>query len=309
MKKLIPGLLLIALCGNSYFSAAQLTLKQRYSLVANEPTGTDLTVKTAKLPNGINLEYAEQGSFNGTPVIFLHGLSDSWHSFESVLSFLPDNIHAFAISQRGHGDSDRPLTGYTPRDFADDLAAFIKLHDLKSVFIAGHSMGSIVAQQFIITYPRLVKGVVLIGSDAFPKDNPGFPEFYNEVMKLNAIDTKFMDDFQKSTLANPIDSVYYNTLVAEGMKVPAAIFKAAFTGIMDIDFRNELKQIKIPALILWGEKDNFFSLADQEILAAGIEDAKLLVYEGTGHALHWEKPARFTDDLLHFIKTSLNHVK
>lgn len=305
----MTGLLLMVLCGNSYFSSAQLMLKLPDSIIPEEPVGIDLTIKTAKLPNGIQLQYAEQGSLTGAPVIFLHGLSDSWHSFESVLSFLPDNIHAFAISQRGHGDSDRPLTGYTPRDFANDVASFIKLHHLESVFIVGHSMGSIVVQQFAITYPHLVKGIVLIGSDAFPKDNPGFPEFYNEVMKLSTIDTKFMDDFQKSTLATPIDSVYYNTLVAEGMKIPAAIFKAAFTGIMDIDFRNDLKQIKTPALILWGEKDNFFSLADQEILAAGIEDAKLLVYEGTGHALHWEKPARFTDDLLHFIKTSLNHVK
>ena len=279
-------------------------------MVTNESIGIDLTVKTATLPNGVQLEYAEQGSHTGTPVILLHGLSDSWHSFETVLSFLPDNIHAFAISQRGHGDSDRPLTGYTASDFAGDVAVFIQLLGLKSAFIVGHSMGGVIVQQFAITYPQLVKGIVIIDSDASFKDNPGFPEFYNEVMKLSGpLDRKFMDDFQKSTLANPIDPVYYNTLVAEGMKVPASIFKAACTGIIEADFRNDLKQIKTPALLLWGEKDIFCSLADQEILAAGIEDAKLVVYEGTGHALHWEKPARFADDLLHFIKTSLIHTK
>ena len=309
MKKIIKGLLLIVLCSNSYFSSGQLMLNS-YNMVADEPIGIDLTVKTATLPNGVQLEYAEQGSFTGTPVIFLHGLSDSWHSFESVLSFLPDNIHAFAISQRGHGDSDRPLTGYTTSDFAGDVAAFIQLQGLKSAFIVGHSMGGVIVQQFAITYPDLVKGIVIIDSDASFKDNPGFPEFYNEVMKLNGpLDRKFMDDFQKSTLANPIDPVYYNTLVTEGMKVPVSVFKAACSGMIEVDFRNDLKQIKAPALIFWGEKDNYCSMDDQEILVAGIPDAKLIVYEGTGHALHWEKPARFTTDLLYFIKNTLTTVK
>ena len=128
-------------------------------------------------------------------------------------------------------------------------------------------------------------------------------------MQIHSIDKNFRDDFQKSTLANPIDSSYYNTLVAEGMKVPLSVFQAAFTGIIEADFRNDLKEIKVPALILWGEKDNFCSLSDQEIMAGAIEDAKLVVYESTGHALHWEKPARFTDDLLHFIKSHLTNKK
>ncbi len=256
MKKIVFAVLLIVLCANSYFSAAQLMLKLPYSFVPDEPIGTDLTIKTATLPGGLKLQYAEQGSFTGTPVIFLHGLSDSWHSFESVFSFLPGNIHAFAISQRGHGDSDRPLTGYTPKDFASDVAAFIKFQGLKSAFIVGHSMGGVIAQQFAIAYPELVKGLVIIDSDAYFNNNPGFPEFYTEVMKLKTIDKKFMDEFQKSTLANPIDPAYYNTLVAEGMKVPVNIFKAVCTGLIGADFRNELKQIKAPALIFWGEKDS-----------------------------------------------------
>lgn len=302
MKKIVFAVLLIVLCVNSYFSSAQLMLKLPYSFVLDEPVGTDLTIKTATLTGGLKLQYAEQGSFTGTPVIFLHGLSDSWHSYESVFSFLPDNIHAFAISQRGHGDSDRPLTGYTPNDFAGDVAAFIKLKGLKSAFIVGHSMGGVIAQQFAITYPHLVKSLVILDSDAYFNDNPGFPEFYTEVMKLKTIDKKFMDEFQRSTLANPIDPAYYNTLVAEGMKVPVNIFKAVCAGLIAADLRNDLKQIKAPALIFWGEKDSYCSMADQEILAAGIADTKLIVYEGTGHALHWEKPARFTNDLLLFIK-------
>lgn len=309
MKKLVVLFLLLIVCGG-YFASAQLMVKLPYSLVADEPVGIDITVKTAKLASGIQLEYAEQGNFNGTPVIFLHGLSDSWHSFESVFSFLPATIHAFAISQRGHGDSDRPLSGYTPNDFAGDIAEFVKLHGLPSVFIVGHSMGGMIAQQFAINYPHLLKGLVIIDSDAWFKDNPGFPEFYNEVLKMNGpMDKKFMDEFQKSTLVNPIDPAFYNKLVAEGMKVPFNVFKSACTGMIEADLREDLKQIKAPVRIFWGDKDNFCFLSDQETLASNIADVKLVVYENTGHALHWEKPERFTNDLVQFIKAASRPAK
>ena len=49
------------------------------------------------------------------PVIFLHGVSDSWRSFEHVLPLLPPTIRALAITARGHGDSSRPSSGYRTR--------------------------------------------------------------------------------------------------------------------------------------------------------------------------------------------------
>ena len=305
MKTLINLFLLIALCNLSHFSSAQLLLDLPESYLVDEPIGTDLALKTAKLPNGVNLQYAEQGSFTGTPVIFLHGISDSWHSFESVLSFLPFSIHAFAISQRGHGDSNRPSGGYTPKDFAGDVAEFIKLHDLKSAYIVGHSMGGIVAEKFALDYPELTKGLVLLGAFSSFKDNPGMPEFYEQVVKLkDPMDKSFMDEFQKGTLAKPIDPGYYHLLVAEGMKVPVKVFQAAFTGLMNADYSGQLKNIKAPVLIMWGTKDNFCSQDDQEELVKELRDVRLLVYERAGHALHWEEPARFVNDLVGFVTKS-----
>jgi pimeloyl-ACP methyl ester carboxylesterase len=47
------------------------------------------------------------GSPSGVPAAFLQGFLDSWRSFECVLPCLPQSIHAFAVTQRGHGDADR----------------------------------------------------------------------------------------------------------------------------------------------------------------------------------------------------------
>jgi non-heme chloroperoxidase len=289
MKNIFGVLLSIAMVGN----------------VIGQPKvqGLDETqVRSISLSTGVQLEYAERGNLSGTPIIFLHGITDSWHSFEKVLPLLPQNFHAFALSQRGHGDSGRPPVGYHPKDFAADVAAFIKQKNLKQVVVVGHSMGSAVAQQFVLDYPQLVKGMILIGADASFKDNPGMPEFYDEVSKIGEkISREFMEAFQKATLAVDIDPNYFETIVNEGMKVPGPVFIAAMRGLMDMDLTASLKNIEVPTLILWGEKDMFCLSADQELLTRNIRNAKLLAYAETGHALHWEKPQRFVQDLSAFV--------
>ena len=79
--------------------------------------------KSIDLPGRPTLSYVEQGDPAGVPIMLLHGVSDSCHSFAPLLPCLPPSLHVLAISQRGHGDSERPRFGYTPRDFAADLDA------------------------------------------------------------------------------------------------------------------------------------------------------------------------------------------
>src|SRR5512134_1726307 len=107
-----------------------------------------LVIKTAELPANVRLPYVEQGDESGVPVVMLHGVTDSWHSFELVLPRLPESIRAFALTQRGHGDASRPDSGYRYTDLAADVAAFMDVHQLKSAVVVGHSMGSSVAQRF-----------------------------------------------------------------------------------------------------------------------------------------------------------------
>ncbi|HYE55712.1 MAG TPA: alpha/beta hydrolase [Chitinophagaceae bacterium] len=298
MKRIAIFLLIAASCQQP---ATQLSNAAPETVAADQPAKH--TVKTITLPGKLNLQYVEQGDASGIPVILLHGITDSWHSFEPVLEQLPKNIHAFAISQRGHGDSDRPSQGYTPQDFADDVAAFIREKKLQSAVVVGHSMGGMVAQQFAISYPELTKGLVIIDSDAEFNSNPGMPEFYAQVMKMEgSISYAFMDEFQRATLSRPIDSTWYKTLVTEGTKVPVRVFQAALTGIVQSNLREDLKKVNAPTLILWGDKDAFCTRKGQDIMNNNIRNSSLVIYEGVGHALHWEEPARFVKDLTAFLQ-------
>jgi non-heme chloroperoxidase len=83
------------------------------------------------------------GGPTGEAIIFLHGYSDSWFSFSRVLPLLSAEYHAFALTQRGQGDSDKPDCCYTPDDFAADVDAFMDAVGVEETTLVGASTGAL----------------------------------------------------------------------------------------------------------------------------------------------------------------------
>jgi non-heme chloroperoxidase len=260
-------------------------------------------IETLELSTGVTLPYVEQGDPAGVPLVLLHGITDSWRSFEGVLPHLPQSIRAFALSQRGHGDADRPESGYRPRDFAADVAAFTDAVGLESVVIAGHSMGSFVAQHFALDYPDRVRGLALMGSCATLRGNPGALEFRGVVSSLrDPIDPGFVREFQTGTLGRPVPETFVEMVVSESLKVPARVWRASLEGLFDDDRSNELSRIAAPTIVLWGDADSLFTRSDQDELLSGIAGAECVVYPGGGHGFHWEDPVVVAADLAAFAR-------
>lgn len=262
------------------------------------------TVKSVQLPTGVKLEYSEQGDSSGVPIIMLHGYGDSRRSFDLVLPRLPKSFHVYALSQRGHGDSDKPASGYNPKDFAADVAAFMDVVKLTQAVIVGHSMGSYVAQRFALDYPERVRGLVLIGSFVTLKGHTGVKELWDTTLsKLpETADMTFIREFQQSTFQKPIPPDFFETVVDESAKVPGRVWRAAMAELMKTDFSDQLGRIKAPTMIVWGDKDAYFLREEQERLAKAIAGSSLLIYEGTGHCPNWEVPERLGTSLAAFIE-------
>lgn len=266
-----------------------------------QPSPATWAEKQVKISDELTLHYVEQGDPTGTPVVFLHGYSDSWHSYEPVLPHLPPSVHAYALSQRGHGNSSKPAAGYHPDDFAADLAAFLNRFGIRQAVVVGHSMGGTVAQAFALRYPERVSALVLAGSFAdFNKES------MHEMSKLVAtftdpVDAGFGREFQRSSLHRPIPEAFFETMVQESGKLPARVWQGVMAGLLRADFTKRLPALRVPALLVWGDRDTMALRDDQQRLQAALAGSKLLVYEGTGHALHWEEPERFANDLVEFL--------
>ena len=259
---------------------------------------------TSQLVTGVRLHYAERGDRSGEAIVFLHGYSDSWFSFSRVLALLSSSYHAFALTQRGHGDSDKPECCYRPHDFAADVNAFVEAVGIERATVVGASTGALFAQRLALDYPRRVGRLVLIGPQT--PANEGITELVEEVRALeDPVPPEFVRGFQGSTVHRPVPQEFIDTVVSESLKLPTRVWRAYLEQAVlsiDHDYVRELREIEVPTLILWGEKDPLFPREDQERLAGAIPGATLKVYPDTGHAVHWDRPEWVVRDLEEFMR-------
>jgi non-heme chloroperoxidase len=261
--------------------------------------GLPPVAKSVELSEGLRLPYVEQGDSAGVPVVLLHALADSWRSFERVLPHLPRSIHAFAVTQRGHGDADRPASGYGVDEFTADLAAFLDAVGLEAAVIVASSSAGFTARRFAADHPRRTLGIVLVGAPYSLRDKPAVSEFLEAVSGLSdPIDPAFVREFVESNVFRPLPPAVRETLVSENLKAPTRVWKATLEGLLDAEPTDI--GITAPALILWGDRDESLPRSDQEALATAIAGSRFVTYEGTGHVVHWEQPERVATDLAAF---------
>ncbi len=265
-----------------------------------------LTTAFVKVDTGVTIQYVAQGDPRGPVVLLLHGAGDSWHSWELVLPLLPKTFRTYALTLRGHGLSDHPATGYARADFAADVTSFMRMMDLRGVTLVGHSLGSFVAQVVAFTDAAgegRVSGLVLVGSGPGRAPDPNAPSPTSSYFAgvRDPIDYQFARDFQAGTAFTPLPPAFLEMMIAEVQRVPAAMFHALARGSADPHHLEKLGKIKAKTLLLWGEEDSMFSKSDQDGLLGIIPGSTLIAYPRTGHALHWEQPERFAQDLTTFI--------
>ena len=259
------------------------------------------TVARLTLPTGVTLEYVEHGRPDGVPVLLLHGVTDSWRSFEHVLPLLPPSLRAIAVTQRGHGDASRPDT-YHYGDMAADVAALMDALRIRSAVVVGHSMGGQVAQRVALDHPSRVRGLVLLASFHTLRGHEVVQELWDTGIAAmrDPIDPAFVRAFQEGTVATPIASVHMDIFVAESLKVPARVWRAVFREFLDAEI-GAIGGISAPALVVSGGKDPLSRPQERSALLAAIRGAVAVDYPDAGHAVHWERPAAVAAEIGRFV--------
>jgi rifampin ADP-ribosylating transferase len=259
---------------------------------------------SVRLPDGTSLPYVEQGDRSGVPVVLLHAVAESWRSWSRLLPHLPRELHAIALTQRGHGEADKPPTGYRLEESAADVAAVLDALGIDRAVVAGTSSGGLVAQQVAVDHPRRVLGLLLVGapyslrgarapawvSDVAALSDPVSPEFARESVDSFSVGRAIPRDFVEA-------------MVEDAMQAPAQVWRAVMRGLVEADPPTELGRIRVPTLVLWGDRDAALPREQQERLVAAIPVARLAVYEGTGHLVLWEEPERVAADLVELVRS------
>lgn len=102
------------------------------------------------------------------PILLLHGLASAARIWDFVAPLLAARgYEVTALDQRGHGESDKPESGYDFATILADDAAAMQALDLRRPVIVGHSWGAMVALQYAATYPEQVMALVLVDGATF----------------------------------------------------------------------------------------------------------------------------------------------
>jgi non-heme chloroperoxidase len=259
----------------------------------------------------VKLTLYEAGTAGAPPIIFIHGFTQNYLTWEQQLASLSERFHAVAFDLRGHGASEKPLQpeSYTdPSLWADDVAAVIRARDLRRPVLVGWSYGGYVIADYLRRYgDEGLGGLVFV--DAVTKNGTGEAQAYltDEVLAIfgDVLSADVRDGLAATrTLTRMFarrDRQTWEVAFGSAMMVPASVRLAMFSRVLDND--DTLSRVHVPTLVVHGSADAIVRVSAAEQIARTVPGAKLLVYEGAGHAPHLDAPARFNRDLAEFVRS------
>lgn len=262
----------------------------------------------------IELYYEDHGK--GNPVVLMHGWPLSGRSWEKQTAALLDaGYRVITYDRRGFGHSSKPAIGYDYDTFTEDLRKLVIRLRLRDVTLVGFSMGGGEVARYLGKYgTRGVSNAVFISAiPPFLLKTPDNPE---------GVDGSVFDGIKQGIAADRLAFVsqflanFYNVDVFGGKRISDQVVQfswaiaagASPTGTLDCvsswltDFRNDLKRIDVPTLVIHGDSDRIVPLAASgKRTAELVRGSKLVVVEGGPHGLTWTHAEQVNSELLNFL--------
>lgn len=259
--------------------------------------------------NGIELNYRDVGE--GFPVVLVHGFTGNSRNWALTVPALRERFRCVSVDLRGHGLSDKPTEreDYSLEQMAGDVLGLLEQLGINKCYLAGHSMGGMVAQHLVLSRPELVRALVLVDTAAeVPKTllyterlkererlidiarTRGMEAVFDEQLRMNPqrelleANEDFVRTWREQFLMTSPDAYVY---CAHGMSARKPML-------------GELGKISVSALIVCGVKDEPFVEPSRRMHEA-IPGSELVMLEGAGHSPQFEAPAKFNEVLVGFL--------
>ena len=268
--------------------------------------------------DGIPVNYVDVGSGDDDPVVLVHGLGGQWQNWL-------ENIPRLALDRRVVA-MDLPGFGLTPAPKVDRISitgygrcvnALCDKLGLGEVHLVGNSMGGYVAAEVAIQFPERVSRLVLVSAAGISSAET----LQAPILTFGRIATALATNSaarHRKLAARPLTRHASLALVARHPRLLKAdlAFEGFFKGAgkpgfddalrasLDYDFRDRLPEVKVPTLIVWGERDSIIPVRDADEFERLIDDSRKVVMKDTGHIPMAERPQAFNDVLVKFLAES-----
>jgi pimeloyl-ACP methyl ester carboxylesterase len=245
--------------------------------------------------NGIRLYYEECGQ--GDPLLLIMGITARGAAWQKHAEYWAQEFRCILPDNRGVGLSDKPVGPYSSVQMADDYAGLLTALEIERVRVVGCSMGSIVAQHLALRHPRLVRSMVLMCTwarcDRYARDvfrhmtdikSRLRPEEFAIYIQLLIFAKPYWDRDGNFSVLQEGRSAAATDLLPQ----PVHGFEGQAEACVTHDTFDQLQNVACPCLVIGGRSDIFTPVWMAEEVASRIPHCDVHLYEGAGHAFHWE---------------------
>lgn len=310
-----PGRRAVLLTASAAIAALALPLNSAV-VTANEG---NLTMSTITTQDDVEIFYKDWGPRDAQPIVFHHGWplsGDDWDA--QMLFFLSKGYRVIAHDRRGHGRSEQVSDGHDMDHYAADVAALVSALDLRNAIHIGHSTGGGEVARYVARAEtgRVAKAVLIGAVPPIMAKTPANPD---------GIPVEVFDGFRASLAANraqfylDVPSGPFYGFNRPGAEVNEGLIrnwwrqgmaggaKAHYDGIKafsETDFTEDLKNMRVPTLLLHGEDDQIVPIENSAHKAiALLPNGTLKTYPDLSHGLFATHPDLINAELLKFVQS------
>lgn len=233
---------------------------------------------------GYNINYEVSGE--GKPVVLVHGWLTNLDTMKPLQNHLSKNFKVYNLDVIGFGKSDLPKAPLTTEDFANFLNDFLNALNIENPILIGHSNGGRMIINLAGRNLRKINKIVLIDSAGIvPKRKP---KYYIRVYTYKTL-KNITKIFPKTEMFNNIRERMLGKFGSSDYKNSPEVLRKTMSIIVNEDQKSIMPNIKVPTLIIWGEKDTATPLEDAKTMEKLIPDSGLVVYPGRTHFAYLEE--------------------
>ncbi|MCF8277765.1 MAG: alpha/beta hydrolase [Flavobacteriales bacterium] len=261
--------------------------------------------------DGMQVHYRINGD-TGETVVLLHGTASSLHTWEGWTNELSKYYRVVSFDMPGFGiTGPEPNDNYTRERYQKFIEDVLLKLNVDTCYMAGNSFGGYMAWSFAVNHPDKVKKLAVLNSSGYPRGDQPTPVSFKlqkmdwmkpvllhltpQSLVRKSVKVVYFDDWK---ITEELVERYHELLLREGNRAGLM----GKTRQINYDHSEEVKQIKCPTLIMWGDSDGLVNVEAAAKFHADIPNSELLIYENMGHVPMEEIPERSVADFISFLR-------
>jgi pimeloyl-ACP methyl ester carboxylesterase len=245
--------------------------------------------------NNIDIHYSMPRSLDNSkiPLLMIHGAFGSKRHWEPLSSLLSSHTIPISLDLPGHGHSQGFIQKSIP-EAANFIEKFLEVLNISNpICLVGHSVGGLIGLQFTLSFPHLIRCLILLSTSASINLHPFL------------LDQAVTGNWDYSFLSSSFDSDVHSSvrdLVLQDYKfVRVSGNEPELFGTHNIDLRDSISKLSVPTLILSGNDDIIISPRKSVELQRIIPNSKLVLFQKSGHYILLESPQLVSQEIIKFL--------